>query len=188
MELKHADNPIEHASPEMQVMSNLFYGWGYNFYRKENQLRADDLLIRGKISDMLGAARAHLARMESDWRREHLPPPSREHPFPDASAVAVAQSLERAQKDIEAIEVGVRNAGVPEMDRVDQRHRDERGTLARLADADLALAVAVKAAVDRIESLDRAENAAVGARDALHENRIAERLSERGQILSVLDA
>jgi hypothetical protein len=27
---------------------NLFYGWGYNFYRLENQLRADDLTVRAK--------------------------------------------------------------------------------------------------------------------------------------------
>jgi len=32
-----------------QIGVNLFYGWGYNFYRLENQLRADDLTIRAKV-------------------------------------------------------------------------------------------------------------------------------------------
>ena len=54
MELKTTANPIDSAGPVKQVLSNLFYGWGYNFYRKENQLRADDLLIRSKVSELLG--------------------------------------------------------------------------------------------------------------------------------------
>ena len=29
-----------------EIAINLFHGWGYNFYRVENQLRADDQLIR----------------------------------------------------------------------------------------------------------------------------------------------
>jgi hypothetical protein len=30
------------------LATNLFYGWGYNFYRIENQLRADDQMIRSR--------------------------------------------------------------------------------------------------------------------------------------------
>jgi hypothetical protein len=33
-----------------QVATNLLYGWGYNFYRIENQLRADDRLVRCLVS------------------------------------------------------------------------------------------------------------------------------------------
>ena len=32
-----------------KIAVNLFYGWGYNFYRLENQLRADDLTVRAKV-------------------------------------------------------------------------------------------------------------------------------------------
>jgi len=35
--------------PLSQIAINLFYGWGYNFYRQENQLRADDQLIRAQV-------------------------------------------------------------------------------------------------------------------------------------------
>jgi hypothetical protein len=38
-----------------QVAINAFYGWGYNFYREENQLRTDDIVIRNKVSWLLGA-------------------------------------------------------------------------------------------------------------------------------------
>ena len=60
-----------------QVAINLFHGWGYNFYRSENQLRADDLMIRAKVGWLLGLARASVERAESAYRREFLPPPSR---------------------------------------------------------------------------------------------------------------
>ena len=70
-----------------QIAVNLFYGWGYNFYRLENQLRADDLTIRAKIGWLLGLSRAQVETAESAWRRAFLPAPTREKPRPDASAV-----------------------------------------------------------------------------------------------------
>jgi len=44
-----------------KIAVNLFYGWGYNFYRLENQLRADDLTVRAKVGWLLGLSRFHLA-------------------------------------------------------------------------------------------------------------------------------
>ena len=41
-----------------KIAVNLFHGWGYNFYRLENQLRADDLTVRAKVGWLLGLARA----------------------------------------------------------------------------------------------------------------------------------
>jgi hypothetical protein len=56
MEQKVITNPIEQAGPGRRLLSNLFYGCGYNFYRCEDELHADDLLIRdcrgpGRVSD-----------------------------------------------------------------------------------------------------------------------------------------
>ena len=42
--------------PLEEIAVNLFHGWGYNFYRFENQLRADDQLIRSKVGAILGSA------------------------------------------------------------------------------------------------------------------------------------
>lgn len=136
MELKSAPNPIDDAGKLKQVASNLFYGWGYNFYRDENKLRADDLLVRGKVSDFIGEARAHLAQLEASFRREHLPAPTREHPFPDAAALSAVRDFGETVRSLEALETRIRNAAVPEMDRVMQRHRDERDTLEKLVAAD----------------------------------------------------
>jgi hypothetical protein len=117
----------------------LLNGWGYNWYRAENRLRADDLLIRAKLSELLGLARAHLAALEAGYRRVHLPSPTREQPFPDRAAVAHVQALTRAGEAIGAVETSIRNAPVPEMDRVWQAHRDEGQLLRELVARDSAL-------------------------------------------------
>ena len=112
-----------------QIATNLFYGWGYNFYRQENQLRADDQLVRAKAGWILSNAAGSVAAAESDYRREFLPPPSRAKPFPDAAAVASAQELERLAKEIRAVANRLAELPVPENDRMTQRFREEGPTL-----------------------------------------------------------
>lgn len=185
-ELKTAANPIDSAGATKQLLSNLFYGWGYNFYRNENQLRADDLLVRGKISEMLATARAHLADLERQWRREHLPAPTRAQPFPDPAAVATAQAMQRAQQQIEALELRVRTAGVPEMDRIHQRHRNEADTLAQLVEADGALVLAARSLAETVGAGRDAAVLAATLSDLIARCGIEAGLEARGRILSVL--
>jgi len=186
MVLKTTANPIDDAGVAKQVASNLFYGWGYNFYRHENQLRADDLLIRSKLSELLGQCRAQLAALESSFRREHLPPPSREHPFPDATAVGEAQELQRAQKEIERLETAIRTASVPEMDRVNQRHRNEADLLENLVSVDSDLVWQVKKLHDAIIELDDGATAASMASALLKASGVDATWERREQVLSVL--
>jgi hypothetical protein len=119
-----------------QIGVNLFYGWGYNFYRLENQLRADGLTIRAKVGWLLGLARGAVEAAESDYRRAILPPPTREKPRPDAAAAAGAQSLERLSRAIGALEGQIRAQPAPEVDRMTQRYREEAATRQRLLDCD----------------------------------------------------
>ena len=119
-----------------QVATNLFYGWGYNFYRTENQLTADDQLVRSNAASLLGIAMRSVNAAESDYRREFLPAPSRERPFPDAAAVAGAQQLERLSRAIGALEASIQEQPVPENDRMTQRYRQERATLQALIQFD----------------------------------------------------
>jgi hypothetical protein len=112
-----------------KIAINLFNGWGYNFYREENQLRADDQVIRSKVGMLLGWARKSVETAERDYRREFLPPPSREKPRPDASAVAGAQALERLSKAIGAVQGLITAQPVPENDRMTQRYREEATAL-----------------------------------------------------------
>jgi hypothetical protein len=115
-----------------QLATNLFYGWGYNFYRLENQLRADDQLVRSKAASLLGVAMMNASELEAGYRREFLPLPSRQHPFPDSGAVAIAQRLERLVREIGALELGIHQQPVPENDRMTQRYRNEAATLKKL--------------------------------------------------------
>lgn len=112
MDLKSTVNPVDAAGPVKATLSNLFYGWEYNFYRKENQLRADDLLIRSKISELLGQSREHLRELEADFRRERLAPPTREHPFPDRAAVATAQALRDTLEKLADVDEGLASATI----------------------------------------------------------------------------
>ena len=115
-----------------QIATNLFYGWGYNFYRVENQLRADDQLVRSKAASLMGIAMASVITAETEYRREFLPAPSRAKPFPDAAAVAAAQRLERLARGIGALEASIQQQPVPENDRMSQRYRQEAPTLKTL--------------------------------------------------------
>ena len=127
------------VDPLEKIAINLFYGWGYNFYRQENQLRADDQLIRSKVGLLLGTAHKSVETAERDYRRDFLPPPSREKPRPDASAVANAQALERLSRAIGAIQGQITAQPVPENDRMTQRYRQEASTLQTLMTSDYKL-------------------------------------------------
>jgi hypothetical protein len=124
------------AEPLAQLAINLFYGWGYNFYRVENQLRADDQVVRAKVGWLLGRARASVDAAESAWRHEFLPPPSRAKPYPDATAVAGAQKIEKLAHAIGALAGQIGAQPVPAQDRMTELYRQEEATLARLIDID----------------------------------------------------
>ena len=127
------------ADPLEQVAITLFYGWGYKFYRVENQLRADDLLVRPKAVDLLGDARAVCVSAEAVYRRANIAAPTRAKPFPDPQVVEDARALERLSGAIGALEGQVRAQPVPENDRMIEFYRNERDTLMRLGRHDSTL-------------------------------------------------
>ncbi len=127
------------AGPLAQVGINLFYGYGYNFYRQENQLRADDQRVRQMACSLLNRARAGLDEAEASYRREKIPLPSRANPLPDPAIVANALTLERLGRGIGGLEGQIRHQPVPENDRMAQRYRQEAATLATLAEKDAVL-------------------------------------------------
>jgi len=124
------DGALRHAA------INLFHGWGYNFYRQENQLRADDQLVRSKAEWFLGIAVSSVESAEAGYRREFFGAPTRAKPFPDAVVVAAAQSLERLAKNISALKGRIQAQPVPENDRMTQRYRNEADTLKTLISCD----------------------------------------------------
>jgi len=124
------------AGPLKQLAVNLFYGWGYNFYRKENQLRTDDLLVRSKVSWLLSMARAAIEAAEGEYRREYIPAPSRANPRPPGDALRNAQTMERLAKEVGGLISQIDQQPVPENDFILQRFRNEAHTLERLLNCD----------------------------------------------------
>jgi hypothetical protein len=119
-----------------QAAINLFHGWGYDFYRTENQLRADDQLVRSKAAWLLGMARASVETADAGYRREFFGTPTREKPFPNSSVTAAAQQLERLAASIGTIGGRLQSQPVPENDRMTQRYRQEADTLKALIKCD----------------------------------------------------
>jgi hypothetical protein len=119
-----------------EIAINLFHGYGYNFYRVENQLRTDDQKVRTLVSELLARAQKAVSAAEGNFRRERIPAPTRTDPFPPAAIMADARRLEAIGKAIGGVEGQVRHAPVPENDRMTQLYRDEGETLRALVEKD----------------------------------------------------
>lgn len=163
-----------------QFAVNLFYGYGYNFYRDENQLRADDQRVRRMVSELLGKARKALSEAESRYRREKFPPPSRAQPFPPAEAQADAKRLEALAAAVSALDGRIAHLPVPENDFMSERYRREAQTLRHLADKDVELITLAQTLCEEAEGgyAKALENAdAIEAAITAIESKILERQS-----------
>jgi len=161
-----------------QTAINLFHGWGYNFYRLENQLRADDQLVRSKAAWLLGQARASVQAAESAYRREFFGAPTRERPFPDAAVTASAQKLERLAAAMGTLGGRMDAQPVPENDRLTQRFRQEAATLKSLIASDELLVgqcsvlqglLDARGGVWMLENLAQLEDGLAAIQKTLHE-------------------
>jgi hypothetical protein len=132
-------DPIASAGPIKKAAVLLFYGWGYNFYRVENQLRADDLLIRSKVCGILAQARASLSALEAEYRRTQLPAPTRGSALPDPSKFEQARLIARCGVSIENVVTAIHTSPAPTSDFVWLRHHTERGVLEILESIDVRL-------------------------------------------------
>ncbi len=142
------------VGPLTEVAISLFHGWGYNFYRTENQLRADDQLVRSKVGQLLGFAHADVVRAEAAYRRDQIPAPTRAKPFPDPDALVAVQMLERIAREISALIGRVQAQPVPANDRMSQRYRNEAQTLAALQQHDTILvgqAALLRSSLDKLD-------------------------------------
>lgn len=142
-------------SPVYRAWVMLLNGYGYNWYRLDNQLRADDLLIRSRASEHLAAALAGLREIEARYRRRYLPPPTREHPDHDPEHLAMVRRLRAAAERIAAVDTRLRGAAVPPNDKIWMRHRDEVDTLYRLSECDVVLVGAARDLATLIGALPR---------------------------------
>jgi hypothetical protein len=166
----------------------LINGYGYNWYREDNQMRADDLLIRSRASEYLERAAARLREREARYRRAHLPPPTREHPDPDPQHLVAVRQLRAAVERILEIDTELRGAAVPPEDKVWRRHRGEIDMLRRLGECDAILVGGAKA-IDDLLAAEPPETAVdAGGEEQLDQSlgQLAAALARRNEILAAL--
>jgi len=152
MELKVIINPIDGTGPAKRLLSNLFYGCGYNFYRSGNELQEDDDLIRDKLRQLLRDSRAHLSSLEAAFRREQRARMGGDYAFLNAAAVATAEILLCAQRDLEAMEAVIGAPTAPQMERLHRCDRQDRGTLVALDGEVLLALVTLRDAIAKLEN------------------------------------
>ena len=139
------------GSPLWETWTMLLNGYGYNWYRLDNQARADDLLIREKAGYFLGLAASKLLEAETAYHRKFLPPGTREQPFPPPDKVAAHRRLRELRQAVLSMEGVVRSLPVPASDKIWQRHRLQLTTLKRLTGMDVGLIGVAKLLVDETE-------------------------------------
>ena len=133
-----AVNPDEHSAL-YKTWVMLLNGYGYNWYRKDNQLRADDLLVREHASHFVLEAAKKLQEQEAAYARQFLPTPTRENPFPPEDRLATHALIRSTRQNLLALEGRIRGLSAPPTDRIWQRRRAEVDTLARLTSLDVQL-------------------------------------------------
>lgn len=132
------------ADPLWRVWIMLINGYGYNWYKAENLLRADDVLIRSRASEHLEAAAARLRQIENDYRRKFIPPPTRAQPDPDPARLAEVRRLRAVADRVLAVDTVLRGAAVPPDDKIWLRNHAEIDRLQALSQCDVVLVGATK--------------------------------------------
>jgi len=175
------------GDPLYETWVMLLHGYGYNFYRKDNQVRADDQLVRQHACQFIGDAAQKVQKLEAEYRKRHVPPVTREHPLPPADRLAAQRELREAGQDIGHLAAEINALGTPPQDWTWRRHRNELETLKRLVAHDAHFVGAAKlldeaAAACRADSQDQS---ATVARLREHLELLRRLIDERRRLLLV---
>jgi hypothetical protein len=152
-------------------------------YTTKGRLRADDLLVRERVSRSLAEATARLRDLASQWRADRVPPSTRENPFPPAEAMAPLRQSDRLGKDIEHVATAVRGLPLLPEDKVWDRVRN--GGLDELLQFDWAL---VGEADELAANLTAAPDLAAIDHVAVqrHLRRLTEAIADRRRYIEVI--
>lgn len=74
---------------------------GSEVYTDKGRMRADDQLVRERVTHRLSESSACIRELISAWRADRVPPSTREQPFPPAE---VMEPIRRAERLIRAID------------------------------------------------------------------------------------
>ncbi|MDH2909730.1 MAG: hypothetical protein HKL92_09115 [Candidatus Eremiobacteraeota bacterium] len=152
--------------PSVALLQVALSGFGFNFYDARNQARANDLLVRERVSNLLADAAARIRTLEVRYRERSIPAATREEPFPPADALRRAKALHELTARLDAACSEIVTLEVPGADPIWSRVRDELPTLHRLFAFDVGLATAATALYERADALTAEAAELDGALDA----------------------
>ncbi len=172
--------------PSVALAQVALSGFGFNFYDARNQARANDLLVRERVSNLLADAAASLRKLETRYRERYIPPATREQPFPPADAMRRVKALHDLSARLDAAGSSVLTLEVPGADPIWSRLRDELPTLHRLVAFDVGLMSAATALFERANAVTPEAVESDGAFGAFEEELTVLRkaLVERRALLS----
>jgi hypothetical protein len=107
-----------------QAVMLAYTGWGYNFYSATNKLRADDLLVRGKISELLSRSAKDINGFAAKLAAG-VPSPTRQDPLPGRDLMPVVVQLRRLAREADALSSRMTSLTTPGRDKIWDRHRDD---------------------------------------------------------------
>ncbi len=139
--------------PTVALLQVALSGFGFNVYDARNQARANDLLVRERVSNLLADAAARIRSLEARYRERFLPAATREQPFPPADVLRRAKALHDLTSRLDAAGSEVLTLEVPGADPIWSRVRDELPTLHRLFAFDVGLATAATSLYERADTL-----------------------------------
>lgn len=99
----------------------------------ETNLRAGCKVVQDKVIGYLLQFKNTMKELEANYRKEFLPPPSREKPFADKDALSFVKILTDFKVKLEQKEVVVRNSINPNDDNIARKYRENKSTLLALA-------------------------------------------------------
>jgi hypothetical protein len=139
--------------PEVQALRSVLSLWGYDFENPVGVLRENDAIVRQRARDAFLEAAKRIETIASHYKAEHVPPVSREHPFPDPKDALVLDRAHKTASRLRAYAGELAAMEMPAKDHVSRRVRDEEQTLASLVSLDIRLVVAARGIADRVASL-----------------------------------
>jgi hypothetical protein len=92
-------------------------------YTEKGRLRADDQLVRQRVTRGLGESCARIRELISRWRAERVPPSTREQPFPPAEVMEPIRRAERLIRTIDDTSAAIKGLPVLNQDKVWDRVR-----------------------------------------------------------------
>jgi hypothetical protein len=92
-------------------------------YTEKGRLRADDQLVRQRVTRGLSESSARIRELISRWRAERVPPSTREQPFPPAEVMEPIRQAERLIRKIDDAAVAIKGLPVLNQDKVWDRVR-----------------------------------------------------------------